>query len=172
MDGETNPAGPANNFVANDSKINIKGTLNLPLEGYAANFVVSDTIDFAQTFDSINVEYVEFRIVTDNGFPIGINVDITMLDTAYNELGKLSENAQIVGAAPVDVTGRVTESKKIITDIRIDNTKIGVFNKTKFLKITVGGETYNGNLSQVVKIFDDYKINVNLGVKGQFNIDL
>ncbi|MFT7343533.1 MAG: hypothetical protein ACI9XP_000107 [Lentimonas sp.] len=172
INGETNPSGPANNFVANESRLSVEGTLNLPLEGYAAGFTVTDTVEFGQTFDSINVEYVEFRIITDNGFPIEINVDIVMLDINYNELGKLSENSQIVGAAPVGVSGRVTENNKKITDIRIDNSKLSIFNQTKYIKFSVGGQTYNGNLNQVVKMFEDYKIKVNLGIKGQFNIEI
>lgn len=172
--GISNPAGNVGaNFLIDTSRLIIDAEVEMPLEGFAYGFTVSDTVDF--TF-SENVDFVEslmFRINVDNGFPVELETQVVILDSNYVPMFNLMPAAQnTVESAPVDANGRVTSSRIKITDIYLDESQIGRLGDARYIVILGEAQSLNGPSGQVVKIFDDYVIDLRVGmqVKGKFNL--
>lgn len=172
IDGDINPQGPANNFIKDDSKLSMEATLTLPLEGYATGFLVRDTIPFSLELPE-QIDYAIFRLISNNGFPVEVTTKLYLADSSYAVIGEVLDNSiTVIGAAPVDATGRVIQRTKKITDIKISQENADNLKRTKYLIIEAGAKTFNGELNQVVKIYDDYQIDVQLSALIQAVIKL
>lgn len=174
IDGLTNPDGPVPplNFVDENSKCDIKVEVNMPLEGYAYGFFVSDTIDFS--FDDFSssetdmIDYIMFRLIVNNGFPVNLGTQISALDANGNVLFTLfNQPEDIVVGAPVDAAGRVTTAEKKITDITLNEAQIAMMDQIAKLIIYGEASTTDSDTQEIVKFYDDYKINLKLAIQIQ-----
>ncbi|MFA7272751.1 MAG: hypothetical protein WC044_02730 [Crocinitomicaceae bacterium] len=160
-------------FIAHDSKINLQGTLTLPLEGYATGFVMRDTIAATVNLDNEFIESAMIRLNIDNGFPIEAKVHILLVDANYNVLKDLTNGYQdLIKAAPVDGTGKVTQSAKAINDFTLTNAELPTVKNTAYIIFEVGGQTTDGNLGTVVKFYDSYKLSLRLGLQVQGKVKI
>ena len=172
VNGASNPDGPTAtpNFVEKTSTCTIKTDVDMPLEGYAYGFNITDTVDFAQ-FDNQNVDlidYVMFRLIVDNGFPVLLGTQITAIDANGNHLFSLFDQPEnIVEPAPVDATGRVTQQVRKINDITLDQSQIALLDQVEKLIIYGEAATTNADQGEVVKFYDNYKINLKLALQIQ-----
>ena len=166
-----NPMGPTNNlnFVKNTSELILKSEVELPLEGFAYGFSLRDTFDFDVGTDleeADAIDYVMFRLNIDNGFPVDIDAQVVFMDENYNTVfTAFDDQEDIALSALTDNTGKVTQSTKKITDILLDRDKIELLDQVVYFELIGFGETKNGPAEEIVKIFDDYKINMRLGVQ-------
>ncbi len=169
--GSTN--GSNTNFITHDSKINLQGTLTLPLEGYATGFLLRDTIEATIDLDNEFVESALLRLNIENGFPIEAGVRILLVDQNYALLKDLTNGFKnLINAAPVNSAGRVTQTATAINDFTITNTELPTLQTMKYIIFEVGGQTYQGNLGTVVKFYDDYKLKLRLGMQVQGKVNL
>jgi hypothetical protein len=165
--------GSNTNFVAHDSKINLEGTLTLPLEGYATGFMMRDTIEATIDLDNEFVESALIRLNIENGFPVEAGVRILLVDQNYVLLKDLTNGFKnLINAAPVNNAGRVTQSASAINDFTITNTELPGLKTMKYIIFEVGGQTYQGNQSTIVKFFDDYKLKLRLGMQVQGKVKI
>lgn len=173
IDGEANPSGSAVNFVSDDSKLTLEGTLNLPLEGFATGFMFADTVEAVADFDPEFVETVLLRINTNNGFPVEANIKVLLVDENYAVLKDLTNGEQnLIGAAPVNAAGKASTMVQKINDFSLNSSEVGVLKDMKFIIFEVSSQTYQGNLGTVVKMYDDYKFNIRLGMQVQTKVQL
>lgn len=171
LDGQANPAGPAVNFVKDDSELSVEGTINLPLEGFATGFLFKDTVEASTSFDPEFVESVLLRLNTINGFPIEANVRILLADENYAILKDLTNGLQnIIAAAPVNSSGRATTMVQKINDYTLNSTEVPLLKDMKYIIFEVSSQTYQGNLGTVVKFYDDYKFNIRIGMQVQAKV--
>ena len=165
---ESNPNGPtANlNFIEDDSRLRIKAELDLPLEGLAYGFALKDTVDFNVGTDVDLIEYVLFRLIVDNGFPIDLVTQIKFMNANHVPLFTVFGSPEtLVEAALVDANGRVNQRTKKISDVVLEAYQIGLLDQVKFLEIEGVAQTLNGTQGQIVKLFDDYTIGVKLSMQ-------
>ncbi|MBU2018414.1 MAG: hypothetical protein KJ941_02100 [Bacteroidetes bacterium] len=163
--GELNPNNTTQNFITKTSNLSLKVDLELPLEGYAKNFRIKDTIPFALDVPEEEAT-LTFRIISDNGFPIEIGADFLVADENYNVIADLNPgNNTILKGAKVNAQGRATTKEKNITEIVLEGGQSSILRKGKYLIISVYGETTNGSQNQVVKFFDDYALDLKLAMK-------
>ncbi len=166
VSGAANPAGPAINFVKDDSELRLEGTLNLPLEGFGSGFMFSDTVDATVDFDPEFVESVLLRLNTVNGFPVEANVKVLLVDQNYVLLKDLTgSNQQIIAAAPVNSAGKATTTVQKINDYQLTGADILALKDMKYIIFEVTSQTFEGNLSTIVKMYDDYKFKVRVGMQ-------
>ncbi|MGJ8661651.1 MAG: hypothetical protein ACSHXL_06410 [Bacteroidota bacterium] len=166
-------SGNNSNFITHDSKINLEGTLTLPLEGYATGFMIRDTIVASINLDNEFVESAMVRLNIDNGFPLEAGVRILLVDENYVLLKDLTNGFKdLIKAAPVNSSGRVTQSTKAINDFTLTNAELPVVKNTKYIIFEVGGQTYQGNQSTIVKFYDDYKLKLRLGMQAIGKVNL
>ncbi len=161
------------NFITHDSKINLLGTLTLPLEGYATGFMLRDTIEASIDLDNEFVESAMLRLNIENGFPVEASVRVVLVDQNYVLLKDLTNGFKnLINAAPVNSSGRVTQSATAINDFTITNAELPIVKNTKYILFEVGGQTFQGNLGTVVKFYDDYKLKLRLGMQVQAKVKL
>lgn len=164
----SNPAGQtANlNFAEDVSALRIKADLELPMEGFAYGFSIKDTVDFNLGTDIDMIEYVMFRLIVDNGFPVQLGTQLKFMDENYNVLFSTFNGTEyVVQPALVDSNGKVYKNTKKISDITLTETQIPLLDQVKYLEIEGVAETLNGTSGQIVKLFDTYKIGVKLSVQ-------
>lgn len=161
------------NFLTDTSVLRVDAEVEMPMEGFAYGFTVSDTIPF--TF-SENIEFIEslmFRINVDNGFPVELLGYAQVLDSNNNVLFDVWNSPEnVIESAPVNAAGRVTSSFQKITDIYLTDTQIALINQASYLVIGGEAQSLNGTSGQIVKLFEDYVIDLRVGmqVKGRFDL--
>jgi hypothetical protein len=169
-----NPTGAqpgARNFVTDKSRINIKTEVELPLEGFAYGFTITDTLDFELPVeDSEDINWVTFRLAFQNGFPVNVKMQTIFLDENYNPIDSLfSLNDNLISSGLTDALGKVTTPAKEIKEITVDKDRFSKLKRAKY--IIIRGESNSLNASganpnnPVVKIYSDYKLGVKLGIK-------
>lgn len=151
-------------FITDSSYYRIQVEVDLPLHGRASGFAVEDTYDV--NFESYgDVQEVEFKMVADNGMPLGIDAQIYFYDENNMVLDSLFDQPKrVVEAAPVDAAGVVTSE--------ISQTNYAVFMAERFdkiraakkLKLTATFSTTN-NGQQSVKAFADQHVEIRMGMK-------
>ncbi len=176
IDGLTNPGGgPSSNFVIDTSRVQIDCQVELPLHGRAWDFRLADTLDFefGEDMDMDLIQYMMFRINTENGFPVDGIMQLYFADENDVILDSLLIPAQqTITAAPVGPGPdyRVTEPRFARVEAVIEQPRLGGLAPTA--KIIVLGKlnTYS-NGTQIVKIYSDYYLDVRLGARAIFNVE-
>jgi hypothetical protein len=166
------PSIAARNFLTDNSRFTISTELELPLEGFAYGFSIIDTLAFQFSEDKPElIEWVDFRINVENGFPVDVRMQLVFLDQEYQVLDSLMAGGidNVIKSGLVNSSGRVTNSSNKITDVKIDQTRVDVLNKAKFIIVKGTSNTWKASASnlqnQVVKIYEDYKLEVRVGMK-------
>ncbi len=110
VDGLTNPESNTDirGFLTDSSYYKVQVEVDLPLYGRAAGFIARDTIELG--FDNYGeVDFAEFKTVTDNGLPLNVDIQGYFLDDNGAVLDSLfAEGRRLVEAAPVDGDGNAT----------------------------------------------------------------
>lgn len=166
LSGSINPQGQTNNFIRRDSKLILRAELDLPLEGYATGFQLKDTMNYTLQLPD-QLEFLEFRLIADNGFPAEVRAQIIAVDSDFNVLEDITQGiVPIIPGAPVNAsTGKVTQPVQKTTDFRLDIERAARLASAKYLIVMVDGQTTNANNGQVVKFYDSYKLGIKLGAK-------
>jgi hypothetical protein len=170
----TNPAGNNhNNFVTDESRIEVEVVMELPLWGYVYNFNSRDTadVDLTDLFNDYNpLKRALVRIDIQNGFPVEAYGQVYFVDENYQILDSVfyTYEERILAAAEVDANGRVLDYSRKVTKIEYDQDRL---DKLRTCKYVVYGGQANSTASQaneVVKIYKDYRIKFDIG----FEVDL
>lgn len=172
---QSNPAGnvPPLNFITDTSKLKIRTEVELPLEGSAYGFELKDTVDFNFNEDVSQLETVMFRLNIDNGFPVELKSQIIFLNDNYQPIFTIFNTPEsVVTSALVNSAGRVNERSKKITDIHLTDAQIRLLPSAKYLLINAVSQTLNGPSGLVVKIYDDYTLNLKLGLQVKGKVQL
>jgi hypothetical protein len=170
----TNPAGNShNNFVADNSKIDVEVVMEFPLWGYIYNFDLRDTLDIDLTdlFSEDNpITRALLRTEFNNGFPVEAISQIYITDKYYNILDSVftAGPEQLIGPAKVDANGKVTDFTQKITKIEYDLDRLEKVRGGKYIILRVHGYTTDAAIDKVVKIYTDYQIKFDIG----FEVDV
>ena len=167
VDIQTNPNGNTGplNFIESTSKLTVFADLDLPLEGYAYGFQMKDTLPFGMSNSPEEIQSVLIRINSTNGFPISFSANVSFLDSNDVKLFDVFTSPEtVLKAAPVNSSGRVTKSVNKITDIEIPKSKINQLDNVKKIVVIGTAATTEPQLTNV-KIYDNYKLTLKLGVK-------
>jgi hypothetical protein len=167
----TNPNGQTatENFISKNSMVKLKANIELPLEGFAYDFEIKDTLDFNFSNQTDLVEKVLFRLISKNGFPMNLIISGDFVDENYNPLVDfIGGEKEMLGAAQVDNTGRVTSPNTKIIDVVFDKTKINLLKNAKHILIKATASSTQPEFT-VVKLFDDYKLLLKLAMQVKIN---
>ncbi|MCF8379116.1 MAG: hypothetical protein K9H49_06025 [Bacteroidales bacterium] len=152
------------NFVLDTSAIKIDLSLELELFGSAENFKIADTVDFNMN-NLDEIESLVFVVSVNNGFPINAEVQLEFVDSVYNVVQTLLQNNEMLMlAAPVSSAPdyKVIFPTNKVTEIEIIGEELKNLQMARKILITAILSTTSG---QVVKIYDDYDITLQLGAK-------
>jgi hypothetical protein len=172
--GLSNPDGNLGpNFLVDTSILRVDAEVEMPMEGFAYGFTVTDTVEFSFSEDIEYIESLMFRINVDNGFPVELLGQVAVLDSNKAVLFTLLDTPEnVIESAPVDANGRVTENFQKITDIYLDETQIAEMKNASYIVVGGVSQSLNGTLGQVVKLFEDYTIDLRVGMQVQGRLDL
>lgn len=167
---------PGGNFVTDSSEVVVNSRFVLPLEGYANQYMFTDTLDANLAIDSdiVTPENVNLRLQGENGFPMLIALQLYFLDSADNSiildsLFLTNEEQQLFPAGEVDNAGLVVAPTIQTNDVSIDNEKYERIKGTGSIKlaayITTPGASENPPESVKISINDYFTIGVGVSVK-------
>jgi len=176
-----NPAGfisGAPNFVLDTSKFKVDVDVELPLYGKAIDFTVQDTFKMEEfkTENRDKIDWAAIRVITTNGFPVDVNLQLIFTDTLYNRIDSLyltGDDNQIISSGILGVAPDyrvimpyIKRSETTISGERI-NYMIAHDVKKVLLKAVLNTANNHGT---DVKFFSDYAIDVKVGVKTHLKI--
>lgn len=170
---KSNPNGKqVRNFVLDTSKITFEVDIEIPLHGSMNDIVLDESMDVDLGLDEeIDfLERVDLRLVLDNGFPMGADVQVYLMDTSDVVLDSLLVNTtSFIPAAVVDAaTGKVISSTKGITDISYSKARIELLERTRKIRVKALLNTSKVAGAIVpVKIFSDYGMGVKFGIQAK-----
>ncbi|NND77883.1 MAG: hypothetical protein HKN39_06840 [Flavobacteriales bacterium] len=167
----TNPDGPPPpedlNFISDQSAFHVDIDLILPLEGYALDFLLTDTIDMDLSFDQYEeIDSLEFKLFTENGFPMEIEFQAIFLDGTLTPLDSLFMiSTPIIAAAEIDINGNVIQAMNETTYISFDNERADALEQADHILLRAIFNTTSSNEPEVVRITDAQDLSVQIGVK-------
>lgn len=169
LNSQSNPGGPAQNFVIDTSVFAVDLQIDMPLHGTAVVFTVQDTFDFDLP-EGDDLDSLLLRIYVANGFPLEVGLQVYFVDTTDSPFGTiytlldsvLAPFQNILNSASIDVNGKAIGSMEKTIDQWFDSGKLKNIAKAK--KIFVRGQmTTSNNGNTNVKIYSDYKLDVRIG---------
>lgn len=165
------PTASNNNYILSSSKISVSTEISLPLEGYAAGWIMKKTIPFNAQVDELfssetNIDSAVIKFVTTNYFPLEVGITLELLDVDSNLLSSIADGVEIISAGLPDVNnnGKVTAPKQATNVIKCDGTCVDNLNETRFIRLNLSIGTPGFNSQQSVKIYDDYKIELDIAL--------
>lgn len=174
VSGGTNPNGNVvKNFVEDVSRMAVEAKLELPFYGTASGFVLQDTFDLSFDNNLDHVEWILFKLYTNNMFPVDGDVQLYFCDTNYVCLDSLLNPfdqtllAATPGPAPDYIV--VNSREKTITQT-IDGPRVGSLAPTKHIIVRARLNTYNSGLD-LVKIYSYYRLDVRLSAQVQLKFN-
>jgi len=151
-------------FITDQSDLTSLLMLELPIHGTASGFTVQTTADMdLQDIDIISD--AEFKIITDNGMPIDVELQLYFQDEKDNIIDSLfSEPKTLLGAASVDSNGNTTNTTEITTFVDVPKERMLSIQNAKTAIINVAFSTLN-NGSIPVRINSSQDVEVRMGAK-------
>ena len=158
-----------NNYVMSNSEITVSSEVTLPLEGYAGGWAMGDTLPFDFKVDDLfssntTIEESVIKFVSTNGWPVEVAFTLELLDSNENLLTSIANQEMIIESGLTDANGRVETPTEKVTELFCDSTCVDNLNITKFVVINVEANTENFNTQQAIKIYNDYKLGIDMAI--------
>ena len=121
-----------------------------------------------------NVNYLTLRNYINNGFPFDIGMNIDFVDSVYTVKQTLNPGAtysDVIPSANIGANGKVTSSNQKTTDFTLNKAQLDNLKNVKYIILRAKGNTTNNGVPDI-KIYSDYKLDVKMGIKGEFNFSI
>ncbi|MFK7757742.1 MAG: hypothetical protein AB8B53_12500 [Flavobacteriales bacterium] len=170
-DGSPPPSSP--NFIMSESAIDIDIDLILPLEGYAENLVVTNTIPADIGFEEYaGIDSLEFKLFTNNSFPLDISLQAYFLDELGIEVDSLFlDDTSIISSAEVNANGDVVSSSEQVSFIKLNEERSLNLENVTDVRFRARFNTSDSENEKDVRIKEDQTVDIKLGVKIFGNIE-
>ncbi len=172
---ELNPYGNTggyNDFFYYDHPAYIQMQLNMPLKFSATNLSLVDTIENPFTGIEIldPVKSGEFIVRVENKFPLESDLQLYLMDAAYNVTDSLFSNTYI-NPAPVNSSGRATQAVNTELSIEVNPEKLELLKSAGHIKFKVNFNTVPSSMGRL-QFYSDYYMLLKLVADLKFNIAL
>jgi len=174
----SNPDGPgaSYNFVNNNSKLDLDLEVILPLWFKANIMAFEDTIEFDISDETDKIDMINnlsVLLVVDNGIPFEINIQGTLTDSLYNEINTLFDPSSlpVIEGATIGADGKVSESTSKKSSISYDKNAIDELKDVRYIIITARIKTSDYSNNTMVKFYNNYSIDFNLGLDIDYNLN-
>ena len=166
VDAMANPNGFTElGFMTDESMFRVQVSVELPFHARIIDFKANDVFNI--DFDGYNdVEYIEFKMITENQIPLGVDVQVYFADENKNVIDSLFTNEEnILDPAPVDSNGDVNGQSEKTTFMTIDAAKFERVKNAKKLLLEAKFSTSDATNGQMVNIRDGEKVDIRMGMK-------
>ena len=173
LKGISNPYGDTltSNFVLDTSKIELGVAAEIELFSAVSGFVINDTLTF-DLDENEEVEALQFRLNSWNGFPIDAKLQMIFMDENFNVIDSLFTNPEEAILLGGYVNGppqyRVTEPRFHQKDIVVNEQKLDNILSSENVFLRAKLSTTDGTL---VKIYEDYELKIKIGVIVKLKIE-
>jgi hypothetical protein len=177
----TNGYDPAvKNVMVDTSIIRTKLQFHLPMWFRSSGFEQVDTLAFNAFGDNKDnknsLNAMLFRIISDNGMPIDMDLQITFVDKDFVPLETIFKTSDhsIVKSAVLGSDDKVSASTRSYRDIVFDASQLKAIEKTKNLLVKVSFKTgeYTPSNGRYVKFYDSYNLKLSFACQFQLKIKL
>ena len=146
-------------MITKPGNISFTSEVMLPLEGYAGDWIISDTLPFdfqvdSLTTDSTDINSAQIKFVTDNGWPLDVKFTLQLLDENDDTLSSIANQEIILESGSLDQNGKVISATAKTTVLDCNNECVDNLNSTKKVVISVEAETEGFGTQTPVKIYD------------------
>ena len=151
-------------FLTDSSFYRVTVDVELPLFGRASDFAVTDTFEVSFS-DYEEVESVEFKLVTENELPVGIDLQAYFVDAQGTVLDSLLTNTdRLIVAADVDPDGEPTGEVRNETFIPFDRAAFELVKTADRILLEAAFST-TADGTESVKVYTDDALRIGLGMK-------
>ena len=169
--GITNPEGPpgptVNNFLIDQSSIDVMATIEIPLDFKMDGF--STEVEFAiSDIDIQDATSINIRVFTKNELPVNGTVKLMILDGTNNVLHEIPDLV-LLKSPTVGSDGRITSPEESTENIELNQAGINTFLNGNTIVAKLEIDSFNATNGTFVKIFSDYKIDFELSFFGEFS---
>ena len=168
----TNPPGSdtTGNFVLDTSRLAVDFEIELPMNLRIEDFLLEDTAEFSLKGIEIEqgdyeIKSLEVKILTTNWMPIDINLQVLMVDSAYNVLDSLfnEDNTHILPSGEV-VNGIVTLPSEEEVTVAVVSDNFEAVKETEYLIINATIESTDEGQTPV-KLYSHYSVDFKVSLK-------
>lgn len=194
-EGITNPEGYTYNFILDTSVVACDATVILPLYASVSGYQFSDTLDVDLTTDlglaqggTLSIDDVvlaQFRIVSDNGLPLALAMQVVFLNENYVVTDSLfigEANALILEGGMVDASlpeshpdhGRVLAPSHHVQDVEMSPERLEELldGDVKHIIIRMLGNTSGAADGALVKFYPEDELEIQFSAKIETELDL
>ena len=182
VDGRINPLGTEYNFVVDSSEYEVLMELFLPLNGYADNLVVRDTIDFVfnDFYDSPpeEIKRLILRLNITNGFPLNVKVQAYFFDENDVLLDSLFQDPQdpasfIPAATDNNNDGRVEPIIVEPIEVKLSPQQIDNISSSNYMVVyyTLSTPGADQNPPENVQFYMDYFFEIIIGAIAELDVN-
>lgn len=152
------------NVIHNPGEISFNSKVELPLEGYAGNWIIADTLPFDFQVDSLttgntNINLAQIKFDTENGWPLNVKFTLNLvgIDSHGNDslLSSIANQEIILESGSLDQDGKVISPTPKTTVLDCDSDCVDDLNLTKKVVISVEAETEGYDSQNPVKIYNE-----------------
>lgn len=168
--GQVNPFSTNDiHFALDTSQVTANIELQLPMIGRFRNLTFTEQYDFEGT-DLEDLENALFRLNTVNGLPINADLQLYFLGSTGNFIDSLIyDDQRILLAGTTDTQGKVTSpSEKVIEVALSEDRLIPISRATRLVLRSTLNTPDNNTMS--VRIYEEDRLTVNLGIQTEFEL--
>lgn len=168
-------------YLLDTSRVRVHTEVRLPLDGLAGNLLLRDTFPF--TFSSISreIEQLQLRIVTRNGFPADGSLQVLFCREIHNESGQLTAfqrldslyhdgEQALLQAGITNSQGEVTEPVQAIRDAVMTGERWKKLREREANCILVRVRLHTRNQpAETIRIFNSNTLGISISARAAFN---
>ena len=151
-------------FLAENSKLVTYLDARLPVYGTAKGFEL-ESISDVEMDDVDNIRDAEFKLITDNGLPVDIGIQLYFLDDTGTVIDSLfNSEVQLLESANIDANGEVSQSTQTTELLPVNEQQLEWLRQYGKIRLDASLSTF-GNGNTAVRIQNTQELDVKLGLK-------
>lgn len=159
----------ASTWIRHNSNLKIDVDIRLPLDGKVNFFNIRDTLSL--NIDSLpqDLEWIELKMNLSNGFPVGAQLEVYMLNEAGMILDTLfKQQPDFIRPAAVDaVTGLVSQPVESMILEMLDEQTLEKLRNCSAIIFNATLNTFDHQNNNAVKILNNYQLDVQMGIRAK-----
>ncbi|MEM6801421.1 MAG: hypothetical protein AAF696_08455 [Bacteroidota bacterium] len=155
-------------FVLDDSDFDLGLHIEIPMDLQLSDIQIEQDLELELT-SMDEVEEASLTLITENGFPLDLKVQLYFLDRQGVVQDSLFDSfAQLLSAAPVDANGKVSQISESTVEIELNADRWYRLQNSAEIRVKAEIATTSGG-TVPVKFYEDYKLQIKLGALAKLN---
>ncbi len=119
--------------------------------------------------DKVKIKQIVFRTQVENGIPVNIDVQLTMLDKDYKPLPEIPTKTRTVKAAPSDIHGKAIGTTKDEIYLTFEEDELDDVNKIAYIKVETLSRGGEGN--EEIWLESTYSAQIKTDIFAKFDLN-